>query len=933
MRVLQDALQLWTCRAIVVTLGMLGLAAAQAGPAPAAAGGSILDGSSPWRMSALWNTPFYRDKDGALQPVPSDQQNDRFVGRTAALPADWMAPEFADENWSRWRANSDPLGGYGFWIHNEPGPTLATLCLRGRFAVDDPAKVKNLTLSLAFRGGAVVYVNGQEAARSHLRAGKIEPDAFADDYPREAFCHPDKPFRGCNYIMSEWGGHTTKYKDLLEKRIRRLENVVIDPKLLRKGVNVLAVEIHRAPYLDLRAVLSRDSSWSTAGFVSLALRAEAGVTPGARPAGIRVWAAPDMRRPNPRDLDDPLEPHGPVSIVGCRNGAFDGRVTIASDGPIGGVKAQAGDLKQTNGKSTIPAANVELYYTIRDDSMAMRYAVSKDGFWDSLAGQAPARQEPGPGGAGAMQSILVKVKIPPDAASGEYAGKIVVSADGLAAVDVPVEVKVIGWKLPDPRDFVSHLGLIQSPESVALQYKTPFWSEEHWKYMEESFKLLGEMGNNYVVVPLICRTHLGNSQSMVRWVRREGSEFRGQGAEGATKGVEPRTLNPDAYDYDFTIFDRYLDLAQKYQKVDVVCLQVFDMYLGCIQSSGGKTDWTLGRKSGPLVTLWDPATGKASELEGPTEDAPEACRKFWSPVFKEITARLAKRGLSGATMLGISGDYGGGGHPTKELTALYAELLPGARWVANPHSDCRRGNMFGIPIGYNTAYYLSICPPPGEGTPRHPASGAIGNRFYGWNSKWKTDYHTRARGPTEPLTFWRVTQEAALVHGFSGRGRTGADFWPVLKPSDWKDLKVLGTGVSREKKSNSIVARYPESDWSQLNLDRGTENMFTPGPKGALPSEHSEQMRLGIQETEARIFVEQALLGKKLNPELARKCQATFDRRTLHLRGLGGAGGAGAYEDMGGRLLHAWFEGAGSSGLAEKLYAAAAEAAGKSGDD
>jgi hypothetical protein len=396
----------------------------------------------------------------------------------------------------------------------------------------------------------------------------------------------------------------------------------------------------------------------------------------------------------------------------------------------------------------------------------------------------------------------------------------------------------------------------------------------------------------------------------------------------ARRSPEGEGGKPDTYSCDFTVFDRYLDIAQKYQNLDVVCLQNFDMYLGCIQTSKGNIDWTLGKKSGALVTLWDPATGKTEDLEGPVYDDPDAYRKFWGPVYAEIAARLAKRGLANAMMMGISGDYGGGGGPTKELAALYKELLPGARWVANPHGDCRGGNMGGILVGYNTAYYLGICPPPGKGQPRHPSAGAIENRFYGWNLKNKTDYHTRARGPTEPLTFWRVTQEAALVHNYSGRGRTGADFWPVLKPEDWKGLKANN---AREKASNSIVARYPESDWSQLNLDRGTENLLTPGPKGALPSERSEQVRLGIQESEARIFIEKATLGKKLDPALAKKVQEVLDERVLHLRGLGGAGGAGSYEDMGGRLLHTWYEGAGSDGLAEKLFAAAAEVAAQLG--
>ena len=52
---------------------------------------------------------------------------------------------------------------------------FARICLRGKFAVSDPAKVQGLKLSLAFHGGAVVCVNGHEVARSlgqGLRGGR-----------------------------------------------------------------------------------------------------------------------------------------------------------------------------------------------------------------------------------------------------------------------------------------------------------------------------------------------------------------------------------------------------------------------------------------------------------------------------------------------------------------------------------------------------------------------------------------------------------------------------------------------------------------------------------------------------------------------------------------------------------------------------------------
>lgn len=841
----------------------------------------ILDEGSPWRMFASWNTPVVR-KDAELKE--DSGVHHWFAAKTAPPPAEWMQPDFVDNSWSRW-SGSTSEDDYGFVHGRAPGgPTLSLLCLRGRFAVEDPATVQKLSLSLAFRGGAVVYVNGQEVARAHLpKEGRIEPGTLAEEYPAECFEHPEV-IRGTKSILATWR-QPEKYKDQVDKRIRRLESLAIDAKLLRKGVNVLAVDIHRAPYFGNGLWgdhYNNPSVWSTCGLISLTLRVEGGGgVPTARPRGVQVWSSSDMRRPSPLDYGHPLEKGKPVSIVGCRNGAFDGRVMITSDRPIAGVKAKVSDLRHTEGNGVIPAAAVSLFYTVRDDKTTMRYRVPKDGFWDSLAEEPPAQVDVVPG-AGAMQAIVLKVRVAAEAAPGDYAGNVTVSAEGLSATEVPVELKVIDWRLPDPRDFATHMGVIQSPDSVALQYKVPLWSEEHWKLMEESFRLLGELGNNYVVVPIISRTNFGNQESMIRWIR-----------------------DGDGYKHDFAIFDRYLDLAQKYQKVDVVCLYAFEQYAGSVTTSHGDFEWTGGRKMGLKVTLWDPTIDKSEDLEGPIYENADEFRKFWGPVYQEISARLAKRGLSDAMMLGISGDYGGGGQPAKELSALYKELLPGAKWVANPHGDCRGGHIGGIPVGYNTSYYMNLCPPP-----------ETGKRYYGWQSK--TDYHARSRGPTTPLPCWRAWIESVLVHNCSGRGRLGADFWPVLSGG-------------RSKKSRSIAARYLESDWSQLNLDRGTEVILARGPRGAMPTENFEQMRQGIQECQARIFIEKALLDGKLDPALARKCQDLLDQRTWHIRGLGAVGGATSGESLIGRVMTAWYEGAGSAGMAEKLYAAAAEVAGKLG--
>jgi hypothetical protein len=246
--------------------------------------------------------------------------------------------------------------------------------------------------------------------------------------------------------------------------------------------------------------------------------------------------------------------------------------------------------------------------------------------------------------------------------------------------------------------------------------------------------------------------------------------------------------------------------------------------------------------------------------------------------------------------------------PKSAVVAL-RPLMPKAKWITNAHADNRGSSIHGLfPVGYNIQYYMNICPPPEDG-----------RRYYGWQSK--VGYYGRSRGPTFPLSIWRVSVEAALVHNDAGLGRMGADFWPVMGRDNIRPGKKHSLGLS---------GRYPESCWDQLNLDRATEAIFAPGLSGAVRTERFEQIRQGIQESEARICIEKAILAKRLDPELARRCQEVLDQRTWHIRHLGACGGASGAA-LGGSTINVWYEGAGSAGMAEKLFATAAEVAAVTG--
>jgi hypothetical protein len=562
-------------------------------------------------------------------------------------------------------------------------------------------------------------------------------------------------------------------------------------------------------------------------------------------------------------------------MVGCRNGRFTGRVVVSSDGGLKGVRAAAGELKTADGKGLIPAAAVKVLYTSRDDRLTMMKRAPEGGYWDPL-GETPAAELPAFKTAGAFQAIWVKVAVPADAASGDYQGALTVSAEGLAPTAVPVRLKVFGWKLPDPRDYVTHLGLVQSPESVALCYQVPLWSEEHWKLMEKSFALMAEIGARNVYLPLITKTNFGNEQSMVRWIK-----------------------DGDKYKHDFSIVDRYLDLAQKHLKPDVVCLYAWELRKYAFRL----TPEEKAKTANPVrVSLLDPASGQVTEMEGPNYKTPEA-PAFWKPVLEECKSRLAKRGLGQAMMIGMAGDV----VPTKEEVAMFSACLPGTKWIKNSHPDTRHEPLHGVPLGYNTAVYIPLFSAPRPWDAKRPA---------GWRLPHPTDVFPRAGcrisgdrlTPYGVLPMHRLFTEACFLGNYSGLGRTGVDFWPIP-----------GTKTKEgEKRSTSIIGRYMEANWDQLNMDTATEVLLAPGPEGAISTERFELLREGVQDSEARAFLEKAILEGKLDAALADKCRELLDERHWVIR----AACMGNWN---------WYEGPGSAGLAEKLYAAAAAVAAKLG--
>jgi len=495
--------------------------------------------------------------------------------------ADWMKPDFDDSTWARLR---------GPMLERSVNDDWKLILMRGLFEVADPARAGEMTLSISFRGGVVVYLNGEEIARSSLPAGPLDLYALAEAYPEEVY------FTDEGYIFPR-KDRSQAQRPRLERRIRTLSDVKLPAGKLRQGVNVLAVAIHRsANTYKFFIRFYKGGTWGHLAHEPVALWTEIALlnirlvtAPGSavvpnvgllKGRGFKVWNQSVIQKVLVPDYPDPFSPLAPIRLSGVRNGTFAGQVIVGDDQPIKGLKATASDL---TGPGTIAASAVEVRYGVPDGQ-------GQPTWFDSLDESAPAEVPVYPEHGGAVQPLWVTVTVPADARPGDYTGSVTVSAEGVKPVAVPLKVRVIDWTLPPVERYVTTLDIIQSPETVALAYNVPLWSDEHFRLLDRTFSLLGPLGAKTLYITCIRRTHFGNEHAMVRWIRGEDDE-----------------LTPD-----FSIVEKYLDVAMKHlprpRGVILYCWEPPES-----QGHAGERAWDKP----VLITVLDPETGKI--IAGPRD--------------------------------------------------------------------------------------------------------------------------------------------------------------------------------------------------------------------------------------------------------------------------------------------------------------------------
>ncbi len=797
---------------------------AGAGPAADASRTVILDTGSSWRRHYTWGPLEGLD----ASPTPPSEHTLRWGGDTIPppphgsqsiptppAPGGWAAPDFDDRGWAR---GPGPI----FKRIARSPRTLRVLYLRGKFRVADPAKAPDLRLDAAWCGGLVVYLNGTEVARADMPAGALAPDTLALSFPLEAYTVRGIP-RG------------------RDPRERRLDGLVLPRRLLRAGVNFLALEIRRAA--DRGDLPEKTTErWNTVKFCEARLTAPAGepVKPNtAPPPGLQVWNASPFDAVG-LDLTwgDPCEMVAPLELVAPRGGCASGQVVVSRiDGALPAVRAALDPLTKEGGGAALRPDTARVAYAQPQPIKVLRDKRVSDAWkYDALL---PAPTE----GTG-VQPVWVTVDVPPDAVPGAYRATLTVRAGDAAPVQVPVRLTVCPWRVPTPADRATYVGLVQSPTSVARQYGTPMWSDAHFERIATSLEASGRLGNRLLVIPIVLGTEFREAEALVRWVRRG-----------------------DRLDPDFGVLDRYLDVfARHVVRPDTVIVYAWTTGLGAL--STGRGNWTNVRtwgKPAPVVaaTFVDPQTGATSTDKVAAPGSGREAETLWQPVWDGLRERVLARGWDErAIMVGLAKDY----RPRKEHVQFFRKVAPYARWALLTHQDTPKLELFGVPAGHLATAFAEYI--------RAPEAGAPPPR--GWKVPWQRVVYPRNLfsqeeftrpwlKPNGPLATYRNCPEACLMSGYRGLSMIGLDFWPVEEAVDGTRRTIL------------------EGSGATLGLQHLEPALLAPGPEGAVPTIRSEMLREGLALAEARIAIEKALVDeaarRRLGEDLATRARRLLDER------------------------------------------------------
>ena len=420
----------------------------------------------------------------------------------------------------------------------------------------------------------------------------------------------------------------------------------------------------------------------------------------------------------------------------------------------------------------------------------------------------------------AVQPVWVLVDIPREQASGWYTGTLTITA-GEMKTNVPVQVLVAGWTVPDAKDNATLVSLYQSPDTLALHYGVEPWLDRHFALIEKSMQVMAKSGNDVLLVPVVLDNYLGHQAGLVRWVRKGNK-----------------------YEPEFAALERYLDLhIRAFGTPKIVTLSVWKHDFGC-------RTWFRGMKSDTIkpcmVTQLDPATGKMTPMEAPHFGQPGS-EEFWKGMIEGVRRIIKARGCDDRfLLLGEAFDS----RPLEPTVEFFRKIASAVRWQIYAHwvkeSPAKDGKLIALG-GFETGFRIN---PNSGGLPEFDRDypNVPAREFFLAQAHRTNIHHTSS-------PFRAVMRTSGTI------ARIGLDFWPCH--------------VDERGRWRSYYGAPPNEGW----LWRGhTPALTGPGPDGAVLTTRGQMLLEGLQETE--LLVQFLRAKQSASPEIVERIDRCLAART-----------------------------------------------------
>ncbi len=141
--------------------------------------------------------------------------------------------------------------------------------------------------------------------------------------------------------------------------------------------------------------------------------------------------------------------------------------------------------------------------------------------------------------------VWMRVDVPQGTHPGTYTGQVEIRAKGQSPLRLALTITVQDQLLPAPKEWAFRLDLWQNPWAVAWYNHVEPWSAEHMTLLRQHLKHYADAGGTYITTYGVHSPWSDNSYmiegGMIEWIKK---------ADGN-------------WDFDYTIFDKYVELAME----------------------------------------------------------------------------------------------------------------------------------------------------------------------------------------------------------------------------------------------------------------------------------------------------------------------------------------------------------------------------------